>query len=352
MPKKGKIKIFLEAYVDFVNAQNLTARALTHYLNPERYEIYTMLLSPSKEFSREPGVHYFQCRRPARYWRLLGYFWGILHCDIAFLEKREHTRFALFWCRLLRKKFFSTEEGVFLPPLTSAQLEFTREVSPHIFAISGYMRDANRRLHGYPTADRVLYLGVDGEKFAPALPRSAPALRRIVFAGYDIRRKRIEEFLRLAGEPGMESIQFHVVGRPDYVPGITTLEYIKSMGVGNVTFHGLLSYERWIDLLKTMDLFFFPSRNEGFPKVTLEAAYAGVPGIFYGDYGAREWITSGVDGFVIDDYEEAKSIVEDLKANPEKLTSLSEHAIAMAQRFDWKLVISNWEKAIEEMAEE
>ena len=39
------------------------------------------------------------------------------------------------------------------------------------------------------------------------------------------------------------------------------------------------------ELLKDMQLHIFPSRSEGFPKVILETACAGVPSLVYADYG-------------------------------------------------------------------
>ena len=95
---------------------------------------------------------------------------------------------------------------------------------------------------------------------------------------------------------------------------------------------------------------FFPSRCEGFPKVTLECASAGVPCIVYGDYGASEWINTGKDGFVINTLEEAKTIIEDLVANPDKVKELSKNAVELGRRFDWKNVIKDWEYEIDKLA--
>ena len=94
---------------------------------------------------------------------------------------------------------------------------------------------------------------------------------------------------------------------------------------------------------------FFPSRSEGFPKVTLECASAGVPSIVYGDYGADEWITTGKDGYVVNTLEEVKNIIEDLIANPDKLKELSKNAVKLGKKFDWEIVIKEWEREIEKI---
>ena len=95
-----------------------------------------------------------------------------------------------------------------------------------------------------------------------------------------------------------------------------------------------------------MDLMFFPSRSEGFPKVMLETACAGVPTLCYGDYGADEWITSGVDGFVVNTFEEAKSVIQELIDHPERLNMLSQNAVELGKRFDWKVLVKDWEEEI------
>ena len=96
-----------------------------------------------------------------------------------------------------------------------------------------------------------------------------------------------------------------------------------------------------------MDLMYFPSRSEGFPKVHLETACAGVPTLCYGDYGANEWITSWENGIVVDTKEEAFDAIKKIKDNPEILHQLSANAVELGKSFDWKNLIYSWEREIE-----
>ena len=75
----------------------------------------------------------------------------------------------------------------------------------------------------------------------------------------------------------------------------------------------------------------------------------GVPSIVYSDYGAAEWITTGKNGYVVDNIDEIEAIVKDLQQNPDKLNSLAIEAIKLAKSFDWKALVKDWEKAIEEV---
>ena len=94
---------------------------------------------------------------------------------------------------------------------------------------------------------------------------------------------------------------------------------------------------------------YFPSRLEGFPKVVLECAAAGVPSILYNDYGADEWIISGKNGFVVKDMDEAENTIKYLIENPTSLSELSQGATELGKSYDWNIVIKEWETVIDDL---
>ena len=108
----------------------------------------------------------------------------------------------------------------------------------------------------------------------------------------------------------------------------------------------MLSTTELIDLLKESDLHILPSRSEGFPKVTLETAAAGIPSLVYGDYGANEWITHNHNGWVVNTLPQMIEIISNLIAQPELLRLNSKNAKDLAKKFDWSNVITEWEKEI------
>ena len=184
-------------------------------------------------------------------------------------------------------------------------------------------------------------MGTDYAEFA--VEKQVTALTDVILIGADLKRKGIDDYLVLAAKfPGL---RFHVAGGS--VGGIDYAKQCADCGLANITFHGPVSHAQLAELLKRVQLHIFPSRAEGFPKVTLETAAAGVPSVVYGDYGATEWITSGQDGFVVSTVDEMAGIIRDLLAHPEKLQPLADGARAMAQRFDWRVVIKDWEREIE-----
>ena len=95
-----------------------------------------------------------------------------------------------------------------------------------------------------------------------------------------------------------------------------------------------------------MQLHIFPSRSEGFPKVILEAACAGVPSIVYSDYGANQWIYHYQNGFVVQNLEEIKLIIEDLLSDKLLFIQISKNTTQLGLSYDWNLKIKVWQDAI------
>ena len=356
---KQKIRILLGGYVNNINAQDLNCRALAMFLDKDKFDVSAFLVPQEfKDFDigdEMAGVNLIQLNRPAKilwYWI---YFKGILNCDIAYLPKGQKRHWCKFLCKLFRKKSFTTVEGVMDKETLAGLISLYRNKETvknvyntwdRTYSITHFMASRNFDALGI-RSDGVLYLGVDTELFKinkKTFKKKDEPLD-VVFIGTDIKRKRLNEFLDLAKL--FPNDRFHVVGGQGKEDIFKTLGYEP---IANVTVHGRLTHKELVGLLRTMDLHVFPSRSEGFPKVTLETAAAGVPSIVYDDYGATEWITSGKDGFVVNKFDEIVEILKDIKSHPEKLQNLSANAASMASRFDWKSVIKNWETIIEEMS--
>lgn len=350
--KNKRIKIFLGGYVNAINAQNLNCRALALHLDKERFDVGVLIypggnLHLGAEFDHVKKFS-LPCKlyRPLRWVRYITYLRGLLWCDVAYLPKGEIYHFTQRVSRLFGKKTFTTVEGVMDKETYKGMIKMCgsdKEIRQcyngfdKTFAITQYMSESNDRFIGIKS-DGVLYLGVDSDAFK--VDRAMRnGLKNLIIIGSDLKRKRVDEFIELSRR--FPDLCFHIVGgSPAFA------EEFEAMELPNVTYHGRLNHEELAKLLSTMDLHVFPSRSEGFPKVTLETAAAGVPSIVYGDYGATEWITTGKDGYVVDSFDEIVSVITDLKEHPEKLPTLSASAIELAESFDWSKLVKDWERAI------
>ncbi|MBR3744626.1 MAG: glycosyltransferase family 4 protein [Bacteroidales bacterium] len=345
-----RIRVFLGGYVNFLNAQNINCRSLSEHLDNNKFEVWTMLLwnQNAQDFQRISSVHYLKSRRPVRFLGWFPYLIGLFRCDVAYLPKREYVRFCRLVARLSGCKVFTTLEGVLDEELLSRQqypnqyVEQLRSYEPNLYSISKFMAYSEKKLHGLQCRERILYLGTNTDRFLKE-PQCPSELAHIVMIGNDLNRKKASEFVKMA--TFFPKISFHIIGGNE-IEGLTVEEYIGKHGMNNVFYHGSLNHSQLSELLSKMNLMFFPSRSEGFPKVMLETACAGIPTLCYGDYGADEWITTGKDGFVVNTFDEAKAVIQQLVDHPEQLQELSKNAIELGKHFDWKALVKDWEDEI------
>lgn len=352
--KTKKTKIFLGGYVNYTNAQNLNCRALAKYLDKDKFECAVMILSNGNLSvdSDLDGVKLFNCWRPLRYWHYVTFFRGIMWCDVAYLPKGEIWKFCAKCLKWLSKKSFNTVEGVIDGATYEGVLRIARSdhgikdmynYTTKTYSITKYMEGENKRLLNIES-DGIIYLGVETDKFV-AQPRKRVGMNNVVFIGNDMRRKGVDDIMKLAKR--LPSITFNLVGAGN---GYDAVAEIHHLNLKNVVYHGTLNHVQMAKLLNEMDLHIFPSRSEGFPKVTLATAAMGVPSIVYSDYGAAEWITTSKNGFVVNTIDEVETVIKYLQQHPEMLDTLAEEAIKLAKSFDWKVLVKNWEKVIEDVA--
>jgi len=347
-----KIKVFLGGYINHTNAQNLNCQSLAKHMNKDRFEVYT-LEAYSGDLPRNEieGVHVFNCFYPFRLSRLLGFLWGVLKSDVLYLPKGEPEKFPLILARLLKKPCFATVEGV----INDEYIDFCKTIGKdplkpiaywkrfeHLYAITGYIRRYMGEKFGLRFRDETLYLGIDTDTFAKARHK-VTALRNIVMIGNALKEKGIDEYLLLAQK--FPHIDFHVVGAGHDLADRRVLENLPA----NVRYHGVLNHAELTKLLRQVDLHILFSKTEGFPKVVIETAAAGIPSLVYSHYGAGEWITHTQDGFVVDSFDEAVETVKTLDEDSDKIPTVSDHAVKMAGRFAWQVRIGDWEEVIENL---
>jgi glycosyltransferase involved in cell wall biosynthesis len=348
--KSRKIRIFLSGMVNVTNAQNLNCLALAHHLDKTKFEVRTLTVY-SGNLSIEPieGVSYLSVCYPAKIWHRIQLLRGILWSDIAYLCKPEYWKWQRFWLRFFRKKAFKTIEGAFVGTNLEKALALdgtidgvreSLEFTGNTYSITQAMRAVNEQVIGVKTADKVLYLGAETKQFENEVVRET--LTDVAIIGSNLFYKGLNDFFALS--KAFPQLTFHVIGSG--LGKVDPQAEVEQLGLKNVICHGQCAHEKLAELLKQIQLHIFPSRAEGFPKVTLETAAAGVPSLVYDDYGADEWITTGKDGFVVKTLEEMKAVVQDLLDHPERLQPLADNARAMAKRFDWSVVIKDWEREI------
>lgn len=348
---KKRIKVFLGSYGNMTQAQCLNCRALAQHLDKSKFDVAIRTVY-SGDLSTEPlkGARQFFVRYPAKIWAPIQFIRGLLWADIIYAPSPERWRWVRFAIKYLGKKAFKTIEGAFIGTNITKAVALEGSVenvvesisyTGNTYSITEAMISVNKESIGLLSKDTVLYLGVDTDGFKNDVPRTK--LTDIAIIGSNLFYKGLDDFFEVARR--FLQLNFHVIGSG--MGKVDPAAEIERLGLKNCRAHGSLDHKKLAELLNSIQLHIFPSRAEGFPKVTLETAAAGVPSVVYSDYGAEEWITTDKDGFVVKTIDEIAAVVDDLLAHPEKLQPLADNARALANSFDWRVRVKDWEREIE-----
>jgi glycosyltransferase involved in cell wall biosynthesis len=339
-----RIKVFLGGYINYTNAQNLNCRAIAEHLNKDQFEIYTLKVHFG--YKKEDTLKSFNCFKPFSITKHFGFFWGIINCNVAYLPKHIDTPFwVLKLANWLNKPIFTTIEGNVtdlsrsnLTELFRSQQRMERHFSCFnaVFGISKQLINSTNQV--LSMREIPLSLGVTVDSFSHY---NKERLSSIIFVGGLIKRKRVYEFIALAEL--YPNIQFRVIGEG------AEKENLQIDQPLNVTFLGRLHHKELDIVFSSSDLLFLPSKSEGFPKVILEAASAGIPSIVYDSYGASDWIDNKNNGFVVSAFNQIQELLDELLENPILLKKVSGNTHELAYRFDWKDIINDWETIIRDL---
>ena len=254
--------------------------------------------------------------------------------------------------KALNKKSFTTVEGILDEENMASSVEaiggYQEVISSKFFftksyAITKFLGRYNYEKHNLKVDPKTLYLGCDIDSFIDHKVHSDSfQLKTIIYIGRLKKRKGIYDFLNIAKH--FPDLSFKIYGDGEEREGVEAFILLNKLN--NVQLMGVVTHEILAMDLKEIDLHILPSRSEGFPKVTLETAAAGVPSIVYGDYGANEWITTGKNGWVVSSVEQIIETINNIIANKIFLNEASSGAIQLAANFNWKERIKDWEQVV------
>jgi len=100
---------------------------------------------------------------------------------------------------------------------------------------------------------------------------------------------------------------------------------------------------------RNADIFLFPSRWEGSPRVLLEAAASGLPVVARKDY-EPESVIDGRTGFLVADADEMMTRLAQLIADPDLCRAFGRAARSHVARFSWDVITQQWEATFVRLA--
>jgi glycosyltransferase involved in cell wall biosynthesis len=195
----------------------------------------------------------------------------------------------------------------------------------------------------YGLQSEIVPTGVDTEFFTPNWNRAPNARPRVLFVGA----------LRNFKGPQVVLDAAQLYPQADFVlvgDGVMRGELqCRAKSLSNVEIRGTLGRPAIREEYRKADIFMFPSRWEGSPRVLMEAAACGLPAIARKDY-RPESVIDGTTGFLAGDDSEMMERLAQLIANSDLRRRLGESGRAHIARFSWDVIARQWEEIFMRLA--
>ena len=231
---------------------------------------------------------------------------------------------------------------VYCQPVSREVLERIDNVmqrADHIIAISPFIAKIGRELYGDKCS--VLPIGVNLGMFAATRPLKSRQAKKVLSIGNVRPHKRPEVFLGLAER--FPDTQFRWVG--DGEQRSLLIADAARRGLHNLSYVGSLTRSQIADELRTAEVFVMPSKSEGVPKATQEAAASGVPCVVFGNYETPS-VVNGKNGYVVWSDDELEQQLGKLLKSPDLRDEMGKKGSEIARAWDWNAVAPQWEQAL------
>jgi glycosyltransferase involved in cell wall biosynthesis len=190
-----------------------------------------------------------------------------------------------------------------------------------------------------PSRVRVIHPGVDSRRFTPGPADRRSTVPTFLYVGRLKRYKGVGiaiEALALARRQRSD-LRLEIAGVGDYRPELEQL--VAQLGVEKaVTFHGFVSEERKIDLMRWSWANVFPSPKEGWGITVIEAAACGTPSLASDSPGLRDSVRHGATGYLVPhgDVTAMASRMLELANAPLLVPRLGDRARRYAEGLTWE----------------
>ena len=151
-----------------------------------------------------------------------------------------------------------------------------------------------------PSRVRVIHPGVDSRRFTPGPPGRRSTAPSFLYVGRLKRYKGIGFAIEALARARRQrsDLRLDIAGTGDYRGELERL--VARLGLERaVTFHGFVSEERKIDLMRWSWANVFPSPKEGWGITVVEAAACGTPSLASDSPGLRDSVRHGETGYLV-----------------------------------------------------
>jgi glycosyltransferase involved in cell wall biosynthesis len=339
------VKILVDSFADegLTNAQMINAREIVSRLDSDRFSV-TMFVHepPAAQISGRPNTRLIQLPDRLQTIPLLAQFlFG--RQDILFymkaspasrwyLKLRSHRRSHCINAGTIESQ--TDWQDATITPQTKRLVEETVLRCDYLFSNSTFVKRSLETNYGLQS--EVVPTGVDTEFFTPYGDRPANVRPRVLFVGALRAFKGPQVVLDAAQR--YPQADFVVVG-----DGVMAQELRdRAKGLTNVVMRGPLGRTAVREEYRGADIFMFPSRWEGSPRVLMEAAASGLPVIARKDY-EPESVIDGKTGFLAATDDELMTRLAQLLADPDLCRRLGRSGRSLMAHFSWDVITRQWE---------
>ncbi len=349
------IRILVDSFADedALNAQMNNARDIVSRLNPDRFEVSMFVRGrPDPRLVKRQRTRLIQLPERRQTPRILRAFVLGAHDILFYVKASPAAKIYMSWRRLWRdpRVVIGTMESQAnlrneptVAPENIRLFERTVLRSDFLFSNSSAVRASLEHEYGLPS--EVVPTGVDTKFFSPAGDRPANSRVRVLFVG-SLRPFKGPQVVVEAASRFPEA-DFVIVG--DGTMASELAEQIRANRLTNVSLAGNRSRSAVRDEYQSAEIFLFPSKWEGSPKVILEAAACGLPVIARSDY-QPETVVHEKTGLLGGSDDELLGLLGRLLADPQMRIEMGRAARQHSKQFDWDGISSRWEEIFVRLA--
>jgi glycosyltransferase involved in cell wall biosynthesis len=339
------VKILVDSFADeeLTNAQMINAREIVSRLDSGRFAV-TMFVRgvAAREILARPNTRLIRLPSRLRTVPLLGRFLFGGQDILFYLKASPASRWYLKMrprqsrrCTIVGTIESQTDwRDETITPKAIRLLENTVLRCDYLFSNSAMVKRSLETNYGLQS--EIVSTGVDTEFFTPNWERPANLRPRVLFVGA-LRIFKGPQIILDAAQHYPEA-DFVLVG--DGVMRQELQDHARSLA--NVEMRGTLGRHEIREEYRRADIFMFPSRWEGSPRVLMEAAASGLPVLARREY-EPESVTDGATGFLANDDHEMMLSLGRLLADGDLRRRLGESGRTHIARFSWDVITRQWE---------
>lgn len=352
----GPIRILVDSFADdaLPNAQMGNAREIVCRLDPARFHVSMFVFrQPDSRIAARPNTRLIQLRQKRQTVRILREFlWGP-HQLLFYMKSSPASR----WYLSLRRKWndYRTTIGTVesqcdlrseptMAPHAIRLWEETILCCDYLFSNSRSVQSSLQQEYGLPSD--IIPIGVDTHFFKPRHDRLENPRPRVLFVGSLRAYKQPHVMIEAASR--FRKAEFRVAGDGPLAAELS--QSVADQCLSNVVFLGMLSAQKLREEYQSADIFLFPSKWEGSPKVILEAAACGLPVIARKDY-SPETVVHGVTGYLAASNEEVFSFLDCLLKTPALRQDFGRNGRSLSKKYDWQLITAQWQDVFTRLAQ-